>query len=261
MTSFTEANTIEAFLCHLLSGKAPTPTAPTLKEGGETYQVSGKGIGWTYLPPTQIPRQPQDVFVEPFVRDALIRLNPEIAANPDHVEQVLYRLRAIVLSVRSDGLIRANEAFTTWLRGDHTMPFGPNHQHTPVHLIDFTTLTNNHYIVTNQYTFRAGPAERRADLILLVNGFPLILIEAKTPVREAISWVDGALQIHDDYEKTSQSSSSVTSSASPQKAKNCATDPSACPSNSGVPGDWKKQKPPPASPNSSKPSPPSCAPP
>jgi type I restriction enzyme, R subunit len=37
--------------------------------------------------------------------------------------------------------------------------------------------------------------------VLLVNGFPLVVIEAKTPVRQAVSWVDGALQIHDDYEK------------------------------------------------------------
>ena len=37
--------------------------------------------------------------------------------------------------------------------------------------------------------------------MLLVNGFPLVLIEAKTPVRQRVSWVDGAVQVHDDYEK------------------------------------------------------------
>ena len=37
--------------------------------------------------------------------------------------------------------------------------------------------------------------------MLLVNGLPLVVIEAKTPVRQAVSWLDGALQIHDDYEK------------------------------------------------------------
>src|SRR5690606_25298706 len=54
---------------------------------------------------------------------------------------------------------------------------------------------------TQQYTYRAGPTERRADLVLLVNGLPLVLIEAKTPVKKCISWVDGAVQVHDDYEK------------------------------------------------------------
>lgn len=114
---------------------------------------------------------------------------------------MLYKLRAIVLSVRSDGLIKCNEEFTAWLRGERSMPFGPNHEHVTVRLIDFKDLENNQYVVTTQYGFRAGPAERRADAMLLVNGFPLVLIETKTPVRPAVSWVDAALQIHDDYEK------------------------------------------------------------
>ena len=141
------------------------------------------------------------MLVESWVREALIRLNPEIAAQPDRADEVLYKLRAIVLAVRSDGLIRANEEFTAWLRGERSMPFGQNNEHVPVRLIDFDNLDQNQYVVTQQFTFRAGSAERRADLVLLVNGLPLVLIEAKTPTRSAVSWVDGALQVHDDYEK------------------------------------------------------------
>ncbi len=81
------------------------------------------------------------------------------------------------------------------------MPFGQNNEHVPVRLIDFDNLEQNQYVVTQQFTYRAGSAERRADLVLLVNGLPLVLIEAKTPTRAAVSWVDGAVQVHDDYEK------------------------------------------------------------
>ncbi len=124
-----------------------------------------------------------------------------------------------MLAVRSDGLLKANEELTAWLRGDRSMPFGPNHEHVTVRLIDFEDLENNQYVVTSQFTFRAGPAERRADLVLLVNGLPIVLIEAKTPVRHAVSWLDGALQVHDDYEKNVRSSSSPTRSASPPRAR------------------------------------------
>ncbi|MTJ52656.1 type I restriction endonuclease subunit R [Anabaena sp. UHCC 0253] len=196
---FNEANTVEAFIRDILCGKI-TQTAPP-QPGLSRKNRKINGVGWNYLPSQNIPRQPQEVFVETFVRDALIRLNPEITAKPNLAEEVLYRLRAIVLSVRSDGLIRANEEFTIWLRGDRTMPFGHNHEHTTVRLIDFDNLENNQYILTTQYTYRAGTEERRADLVLLVNGFPLVVIEAKTPVRKAVTWVDGALQVHDDYEK------------------------------------------------------------
>ena len=196
---FNEANTVEAFIRDLLCGGVTHHTAV----GPGLARRHGKisGLGWHFLAPQDLPRQTHEVFVETVVREALIRLNPEIAADPDRADEVLYKLRAIVLSVRGDGIIKANEEFTAWMRGERSMPFGENHQHTTVRLIDFDDLDNNHYVVTSQYTFRAGPAERRADLVLLVNGLPIVLIEAKTPVRKAVSWVDGALQVHADYEK------------------------------------------------------------
>jgi type I restriction enzyme, R subunit len=81
------------------------------------------------------------------------------------------------------------------------MPFGPNGEHVTIHLLDFADLGRNQYTLTTQYAYRAGAAERRADLVLLINGLPLVLVEAKTPVRQAVSWLDGALQIHNDYER------------------------------------------------------------
>jgi len=198
---FNEANTVEAYVRDLLAGPRNAAGANTVKEPVASYGPSPKGIGWRFAAPPEVPRQIQEVLVEPWLRDALIRLNPEIAAQPDRADEVLYKLRAIVLSVRSDGLIRANEEMTAWMRGERSMPFGQNNEHVPVRLIDFEDASQNQYIVTQQFTYRAGPTERRADLVLMVNGLPLVLIEAKTPTRAAVSWVDGAIQVHDDYEK------------------------------------------------------------
>ncbi|WP_295437862.1 HsdR family type I site-specific deoxyribonuclease [uncultured Thiodictyon sp.] len=205
--TFNESNTIEAYLCELLA----RPIARNaVRDAAGGYRAGHAGVpgrdaraplGWQPMAAADLPRQPQDVFVEPQVRAALIRLNPEIAAQPERADEVLYKLRAIVLSVRSDGLVKCNEEFTAWLRGERSMPFGPNHEHVTVRLIDFEDQENNQYVVTTQYLFRAGPAERRADAMLLINGFPLVLIETKTPVRPAVTWVDAALQVHDDYEK------------------------------------------------------------
>ncbi|MFJ3684137.1 type I restriction endonuclease subunit R [Pseudomonas sp. NPDC090208] len=198
---FNESNTVEAYVRDLLAGPVKVAPANSVQEPQTSYGPSPKGIGWRYAAPTEVPRQIQEVLVEPWLREALIRLNPEITAQPDRADEVLYKLRAIVLSVRSDGLIRANEEMTAWMRGERSMPFGINNEHVPVRLIDLDDLAQNQYIVTQQYTYRAGPTERRADLVMLVNGLPLVLIEAKTPVKKCISWVDGAVQVHDDYEK------------------------------------------------------------
>ncbi len=199
--AFNESNTVEAYVCDLLAGPIKAVLANTAQEPQVSNGPSSKGIGWRYAASAEVPRQMQDVLVEPWLREALIHLNPEIAAQPDRVDDVLFKLRAIVMSVRSDGLIRANEEMTAWMRGERSMPFGPNHEHVQVRLIDLDDLEQNQYIVTRQFTYRAGPNERRADLVLLVNGLPLVLIEAKTPVKKCISWVDGAIQVRDDYEK------------------------------------------------------------
>ena len=112
MSSFTEFNTVEAYVRDLLAGPVKTVPANTVQESHASYGPSLKGIGWRYAAPADVPRQIQEVLVESWLCDVLIRLNPEIAAQPDRADEVLYKLRAIVLSVRSDGLIRANEEMT-----------------------------------------------------------------------------------------------------------------------------------------------------
>src|SRR5713226_2785299 len=192
---FTEANSVENFIRDLLCGKPSASHMRTVHEKGVSYTPQ-----WQYVPAAQLGRKESEVLVEEEVRKALIRLNPEINARPDLADEVIYKLRAILLSVRGDGLVRANEEFTAWLRGERTMPFGPNNAHTPVYLIDFKHLQNNTYIMTTQLTYR-NP-EKRFDVVLLVNGFPLVVGETKTPTRPAVSWMDGAFDIHDDYEKS-----------------------------------------------------------
>lgn len=179
---FNEANTVEAFVRDVLCG---TPTR--------------KGLGWEFIPHTDLPRSKTDVLVDSHLRDALIRLNPEIAQQPDRADEVFYHLRAILISTNTDGLVRANEEFALWLKGERTMPFGENNQHTGVRLFDFDTLSNNRFVVTTQWTYKAGQ-ERRFDLVLVVNGIPLVVGEAKSPTRPAVTWFDGAAQVHDDYE-------------------------------------------------------------
>ena len=192
---------VEEFVRDLLAGQQassgqirelPTPYSPA------NVALSATGLGWEYVPATSLPRNETDVLVERHLREALIRLNPEIAAQHDRADEVIYHLRAILLGVHADGLVKANEQFSEWLRGEKSMPFGPNHSHVPVRLIDFDNLTNNRYVVTTQLTYRAP--EKRFDIVLFVNGIPLVVGEAKTPVRPAVSWVDGAIDIHDDYE-------------------------------------------------------------
>ena len=153
-------------------------------------------LGWTFVPSHMLKRQESDVLMEESVKDALLRLNSDIKADPAKAEEVLYRLRATILSVRGSGLVKTNEEFSKWLRNEKTMPFGEHGEHVSVNLIDYDDLSRNDFVVTTQFKFIAGQS-RRPDLVLLVNGMPLVLGEAKTPVRPAISWFDGAVQLEE----------------------------------------------------------------
>lgn len=210
--SFNESNTVEQMILDAMSSKAKGASKPLVLHedaepgwggslGGDLADAASTPVKWDYHAVAEVPRQSGDVMVESWLRDALIRLNPEIVAQPDRADEVIYALRAILLSVQADGLVRANENFMAWLRGEKTMPFGPNGEHVTVRLIDSSDLKQNRYVVTNQWTFRAGAVEKRFDVVFLVNGLPLIIGEAKTPTRSAVTWFDAAYQVHEIYEK------------------------------------------------------------
>ena len=156
--TFNEANTVEAFIRDRLAGSTGSlAVTPGLARQGNAMS----GLGWHFVGPADLQRQSQEALVEPYLRDALIRLNPDIAANPSRVDDVLYRLRAIVMSARSDGLVKANEEFAAWMLGERSMPFGADGQHVTIRLIDFDDIEQNSFVVTQQFTFgRSVPPTR-----------------------------------------------------------------------------------------------------
>ncbi len=158
-------------------------------------------IPWRFASGKELDRSEEDVLIKGDVREALIRLNPQIAAQPELVDEVLYKLQAVIVSAGSGGLVRANEEFRAWLTGELTLPFGPGGEHVDIRFVDFANPESNHFVLAQQVTFVQGHVEVRFDLVLFVNGIPLVVIEAKTPVRKSIAWVDGAIKIHDDYER------------------------------------------------------------
>lgn len=163
-----------------------------------------KANGWKYVPAEELPRQYNDVLVEPMVRDALIRLNPEIAAEPSRADNVIYKLRSLILSTQAHDIVTRNEQFKKLIFEENSFPFGENGRMIPIRFFGTLTpdeLQKNEYIVTNQWVYPMQEGGKRLDIVLLINGFPVAIGELKTPVREAITWLDGAGDIS-AYEKS-----------------------------------------------------------
>lgn len=192
--SFNEMNTIENALRDHLVGKPVTAQAGMVAEETAKYIASNRDLKWEYVHGENLVfygKQPQDVFVDTWLKEALCRLNKPLAANPDLADEVIHRLRGILLEARYSGLIRANEIFQDWLLGRISMPLGKDGEHITIHLLDFDIPQNNHFVVSQQVQF-TGTRDCYFDLVLYINGMPLVVGEVKTPVRDAISWQDGA---------------------------------------------------------------------
>ena len=190
--SFTELNSVEYYIISQLAGV--NLNQKILTEPKTTY-----GSQWKYKSASELNRGVNEVLDEADLKAALIRLNPEISIRTELADEVIYKLRAIFISVNQTGLVRANEEFFKWLTGDKTMPFGENNRHVPIRLVDFDYLQNNSFIITNQYRIHHRET-KIPDIVMLINGIPVVVGEAKTPIRPSVSWLDGAHEIHDVYE-------------------------------------------------------------
>lgn len=177
MSGFSESSTVQAWLIQRL--------------------VS---LGWKHIPGKELPRDLTAPLVEEWLIEALEVVNADLHGIPERVDEVLPLIRMAVMSAASDGLVAANERLTTLLRGDHTVKYVGTTEYVPLQLIDFENLAENHFVVSDEVTFGPPGKERRYDVVLWVNGFPLVVIETKTPVKSSVSWLNGARDLANTYE-------------------------------------------------------------
>lgn len=158
--------------------------------------------GWIYVEASQVPRLPDDVFVNDWLMEALMSLNP---INAEQAAQVIYKLRACIMTGnQADNLIAANDQFRRLLFEENSYPFGPDGEHIAIKFFaEPGDKYHNRCVVTNQWEFPRPSKEggKRLDLVYLINGIPMVIGEAKTPVKPSVSWADGATDIL-HYEKS-----------------------------------------------------------
>lgn len=174
--------------------------AETAVQSALVARLTQPDLGWRYFPSATLDRTVDSILVESEVVDALTRLNPAIAERPARVDEVMPRIRAVLLSVRDEGLMEANRRMLNWLRGQETIRYVGTEDYVPVHLLDFENVRANALVTSTEVTYRPGTDERRYDLVLWVNGIPLAVGETKTPVSSTTSWLNGAVDVHNAYE-------------------------------------------------------------
>ena len=139
----------------------------------------------------------EDILLINRLRDAFKKINPEIPLTAQ--EEAIKEIQRI----QSPELLTNNESFHRLLTEGIKVSYQKKGQQRGdlVWLIDFNTLENNDFVVANQFTVVEDGVNKRPDVILFVNGIPLVVMELKNAADENAT-IKSAFQQIETYKAT-----------------------------------------------------------
>jgi type I restriction enzyme R subunit len=144
-------------------------------------------LGWTWRSRDFLKKYRPDereVLLLPLLREKLKALNTAVLTDDSRVDAIITKLLAC----------RDNQQWLAWLKNGVNYKFDAGENAQDVRLIDHENLDANDWWVTNQFSID-GRSTRRPDIVMLINGIPVIVIEAKTASRSKPDWREGAKQL------------------------------------------------------------------
>ncbi|UQN14187.1 type I restriction endonuclease subunit R [Gulosibacter sp. ACHW.36C] len=123
----------------------------------------------------------EEVFLWGRLRDAIGRINP--GTSPALVDEAIKRVRRAESQSPIDENYRLHQLITEGVPVEHRDADGALRT-TRLWLVDFERPENNDWVAINQFTIIDNGKNRRPDVLVLVNGMPLALLELKNPAAE-----------------------------------------------------------------------------
>lgn len=139
-----------------------------------------EGMGYTHVYGPDIEdRDFYSPLYEDMLVNALYKINPKLPESA--IKEALFKLK----NFENAELVQKNKLFMDYLQNGITVRYTEKGEpkDTIVYLVDYEKPNNNSFIVANQWTFIEN-SNKRPDVLLFVNGLPLVLIELKSPSRE-----------------------------------------------------------------------------
>lgn len=155
-----------------------------------------KKQNYRYLHGSQIERSLDSVILEDELKNSLKRLNPLLpqSARTEAYNQILH--------VGSSDMMASNEKFHNLLCEGVTVEYEKdgNTQGINVKLINLENIDSNDFLVVNQFIIKENNNEKRLDVVLFINGLPLVIIELKNALDEKATLYKAYTQIQ-NYKK------------------------------------------------------------
>ena len=149
-----------------------------------------KSMGYEYLYGPDVDRNYEDPIYNDVFVQKLRELNIKL---PD--EAIVEAIRKVKL-FENGSITQKNETFVDYLQNGVQVSYSVKSEERSsiVYLIDYKNIDNNSFIVANQWTYIEN-SEKRADVIIFINGLPLVIIELKSPSRENTDSSEAFLQL------------------------------------------------------------------
>ena len=149
-----------------------------------------RNMGYQYAYGPNVERDFQSPLYDEVLLEYIYRLNPALPV--EAINEAVYKLK----NYENGELVQKNETFMDYLQNGIEVRYNEQgeEKNAIVYLVDYENLDNNSFIVANQWTFVEN-SNRRPDIILFLNGLPIVLIELKSPSREETDASEGYAQI------------------------------------------------------------------
>ena len=136
-------------------------------------------LGYEYVYGPDIERDFYSPLYEDILIDSIYRLNRGLP--DDAIQEALYQIK----NFENGELVQKNAIFMDYLQNGIPVRYVDNgEEHSSiVYLVDYKNVANNSFIVSNQWTFIEN-SKKRPDIIIFINGLPLVLVELKSPSHE-----------------------------------------------------------------------------
>ena len=130
------------------------------------------------------------VILEDDLRNAIYKINSNVT--DEQVTEVVRQIK----NLEHNNTILNNKQFTKYLLEGCKVPINENGEtrYKTIKIVDFNNISNNTFKAINQYTI-IEHSEKRPDIIIFINGLPLVVVELKSTVREDVKLIDGYNQL------------------------------------------------------------------
>lgn len=130
------------------------------------------------------------VILEDDFKNTIHKINSNVT--DEQATEVLRQIK----NLEHNNTILNNKQFTRYLLEGVSVPINENGEtrYKTIRIVDFNNISNNAFKAINQYTI-IEHSEKRPDIIIFINGLPLIVVELKSTVREEVKLIDGYNQL------------------------------------------------------------------